>query len=211
MLFRSVSQSRYEVAATPILIPETHGDLATLDRAIETLSAKNRAFIVDPILDPIHFGFTESIVRNYQFRQRYPDIEMMMGVGNLTELTHADTSGINAVLLGICSELNINHILATEVSKHARRAIKEADVARRVMHAAKQHNTLPKHISPDLMTVHETAPFLNSREEIESLAGQIKDPSYRIQVSSDGIHIFNRDGLHSAIIVTGKQIGRAHV
>ncbi len=48
------------------------------------------------------------------------------------------------------------------------------------------------------MTVHETAPFLNSREEIESLAGQIKDPSYRIQVSSDGIHIFNRDGLHTA-------------
>lgn len=187
-----------EVAATPILIPEVHGDLDTLDQAIETLSAKNRAFIVDPILDPIHFGFTESIVRNYRFRQRYPDIEMMMGVGNLTELTHADTSGINAVLLGICSELNINHILATEVSKHARRAIKEADVARRMMYAAKQHNTLPKHISPDLMTVHETAPFLNSREEVESLAAQIKDPSYRIQVSSDGIHIFNRDGLHSA-------------
>lgn len=28
----------------------------------------------------------------------------MMGVGNLTELTHADTAGMNALLLGICSE-----------------------------------------------------------------------------------------------------------
>lgn len=187
-----------EVATTPILIPETHGDLSTLDKAIETLLAKNRAFIVDPILDPIHFGFTESIVRNHEFRRRYPDVEMMMGVGNLTELTHADTSGINAILLGICSELNINHILATEVSKHARRAIREADSARRIMYTAKQHNTLPKHIAPDLLTVHDTAPFLNSREEIETLAAEIKDPSYRIQVSSDGIHIFNRDGLHTA-------------
>ncbi|QSA99720.1 dihydropteroate synthase [Methylomonas sp. EFPC1] len=187
-----------EVATTPILIPETHGDLSTLDKAIEILSAKNRAFIVDPILDPIHFGFTDSIVRNYEFRRRYPDVEMMMGVGNLTELTHADTSGVNAILLGICSELNINHILATEVSKHARRAIKEADSARRIMYTAKQHNTLPKHIAPDLLTVHDSSPFLNSREEIESLAAEIKDPSYRIQVSSDGIHVFNRDGLHTA-------------
>jgi dihydropteroate synthase-like protein len=187
-----------EVATTPILIPETHGDLSTLDKAIEILSAKNRAFIVDPILDPIHFGFTDSIVRNHEFRRRYPDVEMMMGVGNLTELTHADTSGINAMLLGICSELNINHILATEVSKHARRAIKEADSARRIMYTAKQHNTLPKHIAPDLLTVHDSSPFLNNREEIESLAAEIKDPSYRIQVSSDGIHVFNRDGLHTA-------------
>ncbi|MDT4291286.1 DUF6513 domain-containing protein [Methylomonas sp. MO1] len=187
-----------EVATTPILIPETHGDLSTLDKAIEILSAKNRAFIVDPILDPIHFGFTDSIVRNHEFRRRYPQVEMMMGVGNLTELTHADTSGINAMLLGICSELNINHILATEVSKHARRAIKEADSARRIMYTAKQHNTLPKHIAPDLLTVHDSSPFLNSREEIVSLAAEIKDPSYRIQVSSEGIHVFNRDGLHTA-------------
>lgn len=188
-----------EVAATPILIPQTHGDLSTLDKAIETLLAKGRAFIVDPILDPIHFGFTESVVRNHAFRQRYPEVEMMMGVGNLTELTHADTSGINALLLGICSELDIGHILATEVSKHACRAIREADRARRIMYAAKQHNTLPKHIAPDLLTVHDTAPFLNSREEIETLAGQIKDPSYRIQVSSEGLHVFNRDGLHTAL------------
>ncbi len=187
-----------EVEATPILIPETHGDLSTLDTPVETLLKKNKAFIVDPILDPIHFGFTESIVRNYQFRQRYPDIEMMMGVGNLTELTHADTTGMNALLLGICSELNIGHILATEVSQHARRAINEADKARRIMHAASQMNTLPKHIDPSLMTVHDIAPFPYSFQEIKSLAAEIRDPSYRIQTSEEGIHIFNRDGLHTA-------------
>jgi dihydropteroate synthase-like protein len=187
-----------EVATTPILIPETHGDLDSLDEPIRILQAKNRAFIVDPILDPIHFGFTDSIVRNHQFRQRYPEVEMMFGVGNITELTHADTSGMNALLLGICSELNINHILATQVSKHACRAIKEADRARRIMFAAKQNNSLPKHINSDLLTIHDTAPFPNSLEEIQNLASQIKDPSYRIQTSSEGLHVFNRDGLYSA-------------
>lgn len=187
-----------EVAATPILIPEKHEDLASLDRAIAKMQAKGRAFIVDPILDPLHFGFTDSIVRYHAVRKRHPDVEMMMGVGNITELTHADTAGMNALLLGICSELNINAILATEVSKHACRAIKEADLARRIMHAAKAHDTLPKHIDPGLMALHEPAPFPYSLAEINELAGAIKDPSYRVQISAEGIHIFNRDGLNSA-------------
>lgn len=187
-----------EVAAIPILIPEKHEDLASLDRAIKTMQSKNRPFIVDPILDPLHFGFTQSIVRYHEVRKNHPDVEIMMGVGNITELTHADTVGMNALMLGICSELNINNILATEVSKHACRAIKEADLARRIMFAAKEHDTLPKHIDPGLMAVHEISPFPYSLEEIRELAGQITDPSFRIQTSAEGLHIFNRDGLHSA-------------
>lgn len=187
-----------EVAATPILIPEHHGDLTSLDRAIKSMQSNQRPFIVDPILDPIHFGFTESIVRYYEVRKKYPGIEMMMGVGNITELTHADTTGMNALLLGICSELDINQILATEVSRHACRAVKEADKARRIMAAAKDQGTLPKHIDASLMAVHEPAPFPYSQVEIKELAGQISDPSFRIQNSSEGVHIFNRDGFHTA-------------
>ena len=48
----------------------------------------------------------------------------MMGVGNLTELTEADTSGINALLFGICAELGVAAVLTTQVSPHARRAVK---------------------------------------------------------------------------------------
>ncbi len=188
-----------EVDSIPIIIPEQHTDLSSLDRAINILQQKNRAFIVDPILDPIHFGFTASVVRYHSVRKQYPDIDMMLGVGNITELTHADTAGMNALLLGMCSELNINNILATEVSQHAGRAIKEADLARRIMHAAKEHNTLPKHINADLMALHEPAPFPYQLDEIKEFAAQVKDPSFRIQISTEGIHIYNRDGLHTAI------------
>jgi dihydropteroate synthase-like protein len=187
-----------EVTAMPILIPEKHEDLSSLDRAIKRMQAKKRAFIVDPILDPLHFGFTQSIVRYHEVRKNYPEIEMMMGVGNITELTHADTAGMNALLLGICSELDINNILATEVSQHACRAIKEADLARRIFFTAKEHDTLPKHIDSGLMALHETSPFPYSLDEIKELAGQISDPSYRIQTSAEGVHIFNREGMHSA-------------
>lgn len=188
-----------EVDAIPIIIPEKHTDLSSLDNVIAILQSKNQPFIVDPILDPLHFGFTDSVVRYHAVRKKYPDIEMMMGVGNITELTHADTVGMNAILLGMCSELDIKHILATEVSQHACRAIKEADLARRIMYAAKENNTLPKHIDPGLMALHEPSPFPYALDEIKEFAAQVKDPSFRIQISSEGVHIYNREGLHSAI------------
>ena len=120
-----------EVPSTPVLIPATPGDLDSLSRAIEKLKAKKRAFLADPILDPIHFGFTASIVRYHELRRRHPDAEILMGLGNLTELTGADTTGVTATLIGIASELGIKSILVVQVSPHARRAVREVDIARR--------------------------------------------------------------------------------
>jgi dihydropteroate synthase-like protein len=162
---------------------------------MDSLSENGKPFIADSILDPIHFGFTESILRYYEMRRRYPGCEIMMGVGNLTELTEADTSGINAVLFGIISELNINNVLTTQVSAHACSAIREADTARRMFFAAKQQQSLPKGIHSGLLTTHERKPFPYSSDEIAELAGEIRDPSFRIQVSDEGIHVYNRDGI----------------
>lgn len=192
-----------EVPSTPILIPEANrgkrGGLASLYRAIERCQAKGRAFIADPILDPIHFGFTTSIVRYQKLRKKYPNIPIMMGIGNLTELTEADTTGINALLFGLISELNINTVLATSVSSHAVNAIAEADIARRMMHAAHEDNRLPRGYGNGLMGLHDRRPFTYNNEEIAELATQIKDPSFRIQVSEEGVHIFNRDGLFTEL------------
>ena len=183
-----------EVASTPILIPAKAGNLTSLYRAIEVCLKKGRAFIADPILDPIHFGFADSIVRYHKLRKKYPNIAVMMGVGNLTELTDADTTGINAILFGIISELNINAVLATSVSPHAMSAIAEADIARRVMYAAKQDDRLPRGYSNGLLGLHDRKPFPYNAEEVAELAAQIKDPSFRIMVSESGVHVYNRDG-----------------
>lgn len=184
-----------EVAATPILIPTSPGNISSLYRAIESMQKKGRAFIADAILDPIPFGLTESIVRYQRLRKRYPDIQIMMGVGNLTELTDADTTGINAILFGIIAELRINAVLATSVSPHATNAIAEADIARRVMYAAREDRRLPRDYSNGLLGLHDRRPFTFTDEEIAELAAAIKDPSFRIHVSETGMHVFNRDGL----------------
>lgn len=184
-----------EVASTPVLIPAKPHSLPSLYRAIEGCLKAGKPFIADAILDPINFGLTDSIVRYQRLRRKYPDIEIMMGIGNLTELTDADTTGINALLFGMISELGINAVLATSVSPHAVNAIAEADVARRIMYAAKQDGRLPRGYSSDLLGLHDRRPFTYSENEIAEIAAQIKDPSFRIQVSERGMHIYNRDGL----------------
>lgn len=184
-----------EVAATPVLIPHPPHDEASLFSAIETLSARGRAFLADPILDPIPFGLTASIVRYHRLRERFPEAPIMMGVGNLTELTEADTSGINALLFGIAAELNVAAVLTTQVSPHARRAVREADWARRIMHAAARQRSLPKGLNDALMTVHAKHPFPDTPQEIAATAAQVRDPNFRVQVSQSGVHVYNRDGL----------------
>lgn len=188
-----------EVASTPVLIPDRHEDLDSLVQAVELVRAKGRDFFADAILDPIHFGFTASVTRFQALRRRLPDAPLMMGVGNVTELTDADTTGINAILFGIISELDVGAVLTTEVSRHARSAVREADVARRMMFAASADQRLPRGYTPDLMTHHEKKPLTHTATEIRQLAGQITDPNFRIQLSEEGVHVYNRAGHQCAV------------
>jgi len=180
-----------------VLIPARAGSMASLYRAIDAMQKRGRTFLADPILDPIPFGLAGSIVRYQKLRKRYPEIPVMMGVGNLTELTDADTTGINAVLFGIIAELGVNAVLTTAVSPHARNAVREADLARRVMHAARSDRRLPRDYSPGLLGLHDRRPFPYSADEIAGFAQMVKDSNFRIQVSETGVSIYNRDGLHT--------------
>jgi len=187
-----------QVAATPVLIGRTPQDEASLWAAIEVMTANGRAFLADSILDPIPFGLLASLLRYQRLRERFASAPIMMGVGNLTELTDADTSGINAVMLGIAAELRAGAILTTQVSQHARRAVREADWARRIMHAAATLKMLPKGLSDALLTVHAKHPFPDTPQEIAAVASQVRDPSFRVQVSAQGLHVYNRDALRVA-------------
>ena len=183
-----------EWAGVPVLIPEQPADLDSLYRAAEVLAGQGRRFLLDPILEPIHFGFTESLLRYHAVRRRFPEAEIMMGIGNLTELTDADTTGITAVLMGVVSELGIEAVLTTEVSPHAHTSVREVDIARRVMWAARHDGNLPRRYHAGLMALKDRKPFPHTSEEVAQTATAIRDPSFRIQLTREGIHVYNRDG-----------------
>ena len=187
-----------EVESIPVIIPEADCGIDSLYEAVELLIKNEQPFFADSILNPVHFGFTESIVQYFNLRERFPEIDIMIGTGNITELTEADTMGMTALLMGIVSELNAGAVLTTQVSEHACSVVKETDLARRIMYAAKQQSSLPKGYSRDLLELHEKKPFPVSAEEIQKMAEKIRDPSFRIQTSDEGIHVYNRDGIHTS-------------
>jgi dihydropteroate synthase-like protein len=187
-----------ETGAVPILIPAAHGDLLSLLRAAEVADKRGIRALLDPILDPIHFGFMNSLGRYAELRRRLPAAEILMGTGNLTELTDADSVGVTAALLGICSELFIRNLLVVQVSPHTRRTIQEHDAARRIMFAARQDSSVPKDYGNGLLSLHDRKPFPNSPSEIDELAGKVKDANFRIELGEDGIHVFNGNGHHVA-------------
>lgn len=187
-----------ETPCVPILVPKPHGDLPSLIRAIDKAKAKGIAYIADPILDPIHFGFTASIERYAELRRQRPDVEILMGTGNLTELTDVDSQGLTATLLGIASELHIQNVLIVQVSLHTRRTIEEHDAARRLMFRAREDQSLPKSLGGGLLSLHDLVPYPARPEEIAKWASEIRDNNFRIEAASDGIHVYNRDGHHVA-------------
>ncbi|MGC4005285.1 MAG: hypothetical protein QM811_20060 [Pirellulales bacterium] len=118
---------------------------------------------LDPILEPIGMGFAASLNRYFETRKRYPDAELFMGIGNLTELTDADSAAINVLLLGYCQELGIRGVLTTQVVNWARNSVRECDLARRLSAFAVRKRTIPKHREPRLIPLRGDIPRVRRR------------------------------------------------
>jgi dihydropteroate synthase-like protein len=180
-----------DLHGTVVVIPDFGQGLETLDRNIAHVERVGRPFIVDPVIEPITSGFAASLDRYVRVRERHPHAEMLMGIGNITELTEADTTGVNALLIGFCQELAIRYVLTTEVIPWARHAVREVDVARRLMYAAKARGVIPKHVDDRLLTTKDARPKYSTETELRALQSAITDPNFRIYTTREAICVFN--------------------
>lgn len=172
-----------------VVVPDVPETLSGLDETVEELAAAGVGLRIDPVIEPIGFGFARSLGRYLAIRDRYPDAEMMMGVGNLTELTDADSAAINVVLLGFCQELGIRSVLTTQVINWARTSVRECELARRLVHFAVQQRSLPKHVEPRLNLLRDPQLLEFGGDELARLAEKIKDRNFRIFAEGGKLHI----------------------
>jgi len=176
-----------------VVVPDDPESLENLDETVDFLAQKGVRLRIDPILEPISFGFAASLGRYLDIRRRYPDAEMMMGIGNLTELTDVDSAGINVLLLGFCQELGIRSVLTTQVINWARSSVRECDLARRLMHHAVVGKVLPKHLEPKLLMLRDEQIVTSTVKQIERLATEVRDNNYRVFAADGQIHLVSHD------------------
>lgn len=174
-----------------VAIPDTPAQLDTLHDTIEYLSQHRVPHRLDPILEPIGFGFGPSLMRYQQTRQRYPEHEIMMGIGNLTELTETDSGPINLMLLALCQEWGIRSVLTTAVANHARSSVMECDIARRLAYYAVRQNRLPKKVDARLLTLRDRKLRPMGDALLHQLAGSLTDPNYRLFAENGQLHAMN--------------------
>lgn len=174
-----------------VAIPDTPDDVQSLRETISHLENRGIKFRADPVLEPVGLGFTASLARYIDFRREHPEIEMMMGIGNITELTDVDSGGMNVLLLGICQELGIRSVLTTEVINWACTSVRECDLGRRLVHYAATHRVLPKHLDPQLVTLRDVNTFPHPPEFLDQLSSHIKDNNFRIFAQQDQLHLLS--------------------
>jgi dihydropteroate synthase-like protein len=174
-----------------VAIPDTPSDAASLDRTIQRLDHDGVRFRLDPVLEPIGFGFAASLGRYLDVRKRYPNAGIMMGVANLTELTDADSAAINVLLLGFCQELGIRSVLTTQVINWCRTSVHELDRARRLVHHAVKKRVLPKHLEPDLVLLRDPRCYEMGDSALRELAERLTDRNYRLFAERGELHILN--------------------
>ncbi|MCL4440204.1 MAG: DUF6513 domain-containing protein [Firmicutes bacterium] len=195
-LVLSINSSNMEIASKlttkVVVVPDFGQGLESLEKNVQQLSELAVDFIIDPVLDPINFGFVESLERYYQIRKKYPEKEMMMGLGNVSELTDADSTGINALLMGIATELNIDYVLTTEASNRTKGVVREADIARKIMYFSQQQGILPKRIDNRLLTVKDREVSVFSESQLKEMQSLVRDSNYRIFVGNGDIYLFNK-------------------
>jgi dihydropteroate synthase-like protein len=174
-----------------VVLPDELATLAGLDATVDKLHAWGVKYRIDPVIEPIGFGLAASLGRYLEVRRRYPDAEMLMGVGNLTELTDVDSAGVNVLLLGFCQEVGIRSVLTTQVINWCRSCVRELDLARRLVHHACTRRVLPKHIEPSLLMLRDPKLREHGAATLAELASRITDRNFRLFAERGLLHVLN--------------------
>jgi len=167
---KDISKFACEIPVVVTPADERRNCSTDVDKKIEQLErnlerSKQLGFkklIADPILMPIFTpNLTESLTAYYRFRQRKPNIPIMFGAGNVTELMDGDSIGANLLLASIAYELNANIVLTTEASNKTMGCVRELSTSIKMGMLARERASPPKDLGFDLLVIKEK----RSREE----------------------------------------------
>ena len=132
------------------LVPHTpYERVKSMEKLIK--QCNGLTFLADLILDPVNStSIVDSFVSVYEFRKssEYP---VFFGVGNVTELMDADSTGANMLLAAIAMELKCGILFTVEESGKTLGSVYELATASKMMFLAKNRSSIPKNLGIDLI------------------------------------------------------------
>ncbi|MDR2873549.1 MAG: dihydropteroate synthase-like protein [Methanobrevibacter sp.] len=142
----------------------------------------------DLILDPINSkSIVDSIIAAKQFKDRNPH-PLFFGVGNVTELIDADSTGVNALISGIAMELKASVLFTPDESGKTWNSVYELAISSKMMFISKHRSSIPKDLGIDLISFKDKKKlsfnkFINEDNQYDDLNLPIylagKNPKFR--------------------------------
>ena len=108
--------------------------------------------VVEPLLRP---GLVEALKAFQLFHVEEPGTPILFGIGNVTELIDADSTGVHAAVAALAAEVGADMLHVPEHSVKNRGGVREAVEASRMMFIAERRGTLPKDLGVDLLVLKE--------------------------------------------------------
>lgn len=142
-----------------VVIPDLFSEESRLKTLERNISAARKfgmkKIIADPILSPPGKDFLSSLMDYYLFHQRNPDIPVLFGTGNVTELFDADSVGMNALLTEIAGECGASLLFTPDASDKGQGAVRELRTASEMMILSGIRGSSPKDLGLDLLILKE--------------------------------------------------------
>lgn len=190
-----------------VVIPRNLSSIEELTSvAVESEKYGFNKIILDPVLHPPMMGLSESIRRYQLIRSVVKEKPLLMGVGNVTELLDADSTGVLALLASIGVEIGVEAYLTVEASVKTRRSIYELRKALDLAVLAKETRSYPKDFSVNLLVA-------KSKRDDEYYSKTPREKrvkaSTRMELTVDqaGLFRISVDRLNEAIVVEHYEYG----
>ncbi len=137
--------------------PNSRDKVRSLARAIrKAVELGFEKIIADPILDPpINPGTLRGLTAAAKLKQMFPEVPVMLGAGNVTELIDADSPGVNALISTLSIEAGASILMTVEASHKTRHSAAELKLAATMASIAARKKTHPKNLGIDLLILKE--------------------------------------------------------
>lgn len=177
---------------TPIVVPEIPGTWEGIGEFAAARAETGRRWVLDPVLAPIGFGFSQSLIRYYQARTTWPEVPLAMDLNPILRFSQVDSAGVLLLLLGLCQELSVRTVLVSQTANTARSAVRECDLIRRLAYCAVRQGINTWGLETRLAILRDPE-LLDNDALVADMRDRLKDPSPRIFVADSRLRVLMAD------------------